>query len=80
MSDQIVLSDIISKSQAKLAGLQSVVKENKTYYLECMKLIDYILAECEKSKSIGSVGTQNLIADLEDKLEGFKFKMKQRVK
>lgn len=81
VSDQIVLSDIISKSQAKLAGLQSVVKENKTYYLECLKLIDYILAECEKYKTTAaSIGTQNLVADLADKLEGFKYKIKQRVK
>lgn len=80
VSDQIVLSDIIAQSQAKIAGLQSVVKENKTYYLESLKLVDYILSECEKYKAGGvSIGTQNLIADLADKLEVIKYKIKRRL-
>ena len=80
VSDQISLSDIITKSNAKLSGLQIIVKENKTYYIESLKLVDYILAECEKYKTAPvSIGTQNLIAGLADKLEVIKYKIKRRI-
>ena len=81
VSDQINLAEVVAKAHQKIVSLQSTVKENKTYYLETLKLVDYILAECEKYKSAPvSIGTQNLIADLADKTEVIKFKIKQRVK
>lgn len=80
VNDQISLAEILSGAQAKIAQLAPVTKENKGYYLEILKMVDYILAELEKAKTAPmSIGTQNMLAGIADELEVIKYKIKRRV-
>jgi DNA-binding ferritin-like protein len=61
-----------------VSKIVSALPEDK-FFEHCLILVNEIIKECEELAKKENLGTNNLIADLADKLEVHVYKLKQRV-